>query len=130
MPVINRLFAVFPLVIMFILSSSPLLCADEPQIINVKLGSYYIKPDKIVVKVGQSVTLNIVNEATFIPHNLVVEAREAGIDVKVDVSAGKSASVTFTPTKTGTYEMMCNKKPFFGKTHKERGMHGTIDVVP
>ncbi len=130
MPVINRLYTVFSLVIVFIFLSLPLLCESESQVISVKLGSYYIKPDKIVVKVGQSVTLNIVNEATFIPHNLAVEARDAGIDFKADVSAGKSASVTFTPAKTGTYEMMCTQKPPFGKSHKEKGMHGTIDVVP
>ncbi|MHB8623352.1 MAG: cupredoxin domain-containing protein [Sulfuricaulis sp.] len=130
MSVINRIFSALSLVIVFIFSSPPLLSAAEPQIISIKLGSYYIKPDKIVVKVDQSVTLNIVNEATFIPHNLTVKAHEAGMDFKVDVSAGKNASVTFTPTKMGTYEMTCTKKPFFGKSHEEKGMHGTIEVVP
>ena len=103
--------------------------AAEPQAIEVKLGGYYIKPEKITVKRDQPVTLNLVNEATLIPHNLVIKAPEAGIDVKVDVSAGKTASVSFTPTKSGSYEMICSKEPPFGKSHKEKGMHGVLEVV-
>jgi uncharacterized cupredoxin-like copper-binding protein len=103
--------------------------AAEPQIIDVVLGSYYIKPDKITVKVGQPVTLNLVNEATMVPHDLVIKAPDAGIDIAVDVPAGKKASVTFTPTKVGRYEMACDKKLLFLKSHKDKGMHGTLEVV-
>src|SRR3989344_6969527 len=104
--------------------------AGEPRVIDLKLGSYYLKPDKISVKANETVTLNIPNEATLIPHNLVIEAPEADIHIKVDVSAGKSASVALTPAKTGSYEMSCAKKPPFGKSHKEKGMHGILEVVP
>jgi uncharacterized cupredoxin-like copper-binding protein len=103
--------------------------AAEPQIIDVVLGSYYIKPDKITVKAGQPVTLNLVNEATMVPHDLVIKAPDAGIDIAVDVPAGKKASVTFTPTKVGRYEMACDKKLLFLKSHKAKGMHGTLEVV-
>jgi plastocyanin len=103
--------------------------AADPQVIEVKLDSYSIKPEKITVKRDQPVTLNLVNEATFLPHNLVIKAPEAGIDIAVDVSAGKTASVSFTPTKTGSYEMLCSKEPPFGKSHKENGMHGVLEVV-
>ena len=104
--------------------------AGEPRTIDIRLGSYYIKPDKISVRASETVTLNITNEATLIPHNLVIEAPEADIHIKVDVSAGKSASVTLTPAKTGIYEMSCAKKPPFGKSHKEKGMHGILEVMP
>ena len=103
--------------------------AAEPQTIDVVLGSYFIKPDKITVKVGQPVTLNLVNEATMVPHDLVIQAPDAGIDIAVDVPAGKKASVTFTPTKVGRYEMVCDKKLLFLKSHKDKGMHGTLEVV-
>lgn len=103
--------------------------AAEPQTIEVKLGSYYIKPEKISVKRGQPVTLNLVNEATLIPHNLVIKAPAAGVDLAVDVSAGKTASVSFTPTQSGSYEIICSKEPPFGKSHKEKGMHGVLEVV-
>ena len=103
--------------------------AAEPQTIDVVLGSSFIKPDKITVKVGQPVTLNLVNEATMVPHDLVIQALDAGIDIAVDVPAGKKASVTFTPTKVGRYEMVCDKKLLFLKSHKDKGMHGTLEVV-
>lgn len=103
--------------------------AAETQSIDVVLGSYFIKPDKITVKVGQPVTLNLVNEATVVPHDLVIKAPEAGIDFAMDVPAGKKASVTFTPTKVGHYPMSCDKKLLFFKSHKDKGMHGTLEVV-
>jgi plastocyanin len=102
--------------------------AAEPQVIEVQLESYAIKPDKITVKVGQPVTLKVKNQATFIPHNLIIKAPEAGIDVKLDLSAGKSGEVSFTPTKAGSYEIICDKAPPIGKSHKEKGMHGTLLV--
>jgi uncharacterized cupredoxin-like copper-binding protein len=113
---------------LFALSLSQALAA-EPQVIEVTLGSYYIKPEKITVKRDQPVTLNLTNEASLLPHNLVIKAPEAGIDIAVDVSAGKTASVSFTPTKSGSYEMICSKEPPFVKSHKEKGMHGILEVV-
>lgn len=119
----------FALILFFVAVNLGLpLQAAEPQIVNVKLGSYSFTPDKITVKVGQPVTLKAVNEATFLPHNLVIHAPEAGIDVKLDLRAGKSGEATFTPTKAGTYEMICDKAPPFGKSHKEKGMHGMLIV--
>lgn len=99
-----------------------------PLVIEVKLDSYTIKPDKITVKAGQPVTLKVKNEASFIPHNLVIKAPQAGVEVKVDVGAGKSGEVSFTPTQAGSYEIMCDKSPPIGKSHKEKGMHGTLVV--
>ncbi len=115
-----------------LLASTVLVQADaaEPQVIDVTLGSYFIKPDKITVKVGQPVTLKVKNEAWFVPHDLVIKAPDAGINFKVDLHGGKSGSTTFTPTKTGTYKMYCDKKSPFGKNHEEKGMHGELVVAP
>lgn len=106
-----------------------LAAASDPQRIDIRLESYAIKPDTITVKAGQPVTLRVKNEATFIPHNLVIKLPDAGIDVKLDLGAGKSGEVSFTPTKAGSYEMFCDKTPPIGKSHKEKGMHGTLVVV-
>jgi uncharacterized cupredoxin-like copper-binding protein len=103
--------------------------AAEPQVVEIKLDSYTIKPDRITVKAGQPVTLKVANEATFIPHNLVIKSPDASFDVKLDLSAGKSGEVSFTPTKAGSYEMICDKAPPIGKSHKEKGMHGLLVVV-
>jgi plastocyanin len=103
--------------------------AADPQIVSLAIGSYYFKPDTLRVIVGQPVTLDIVNQATFVPHDLVIHAPEAGVDINVDVAAGKHASVTFTPTKVGRYDMLCDKKLPFLASHKDKGMHGILDVV-
>lgn len=100
------------------------------QDIEVTLGSYTITPQHITLRLGQPATLHLRNSASFVPHNIVVHAPEAGIDFKVDVSAGQRANISFTPTQAGRYEMICDKKPPFGKSHRERGMHGVIEVVP
>lgn len=106
----------------------PSVLAADPQVIAVEIDSYTIKPDTITVKANQPVTLKVTNKASFIPHNIVIKAPDAGLNVKLDVSAGKSGEVTFTATKAGTYEMACDKEPPFGKSHKERGMHGKLVV--
>jgi len=102
--------------------------AAEPRVIQIKLDSYTISPDAITVKVNEPVILKVSNAATFIPHNLVIKAPEAGIDIKVEVRAGKTGEATFTPTKAGTYEMFCDKTPPFGKSHRDKGMHGKLVV--
>lgn len=102
--------------------------AAEPRVIDVTLDSYSIKPDTITVKAGQAVVLKVTNAAGMVPHNLIIHAPEAGIDVNVDLSGGKSGSASFTPTKPGRYEMHCDKKLLFFKSHKEKGMHGTLIV--
>lgn len=114
-------------VLLFMLAAPRLVTAELP-VITLELDSYSITPDTITVKAGQPVTLKVVNKATFLPHNIVIKAPEAGLDIKIDLRADKSGEVTFTPTKPGTYEMVCDKAPPFGKNHKEKGMHGKLIV--
>lgn len=117
-----------PALYLAVLLAAPVYAA-ETRIIDVELGSYFIKPEKISVKVGEPVTLKLTNSASVVPHDLKIVAPEAGIDVKVDVAAGKTASVSFTPTKAGTYEMICDKKLLFFTSHKDKGMHGVLEVT-
>ncbi len=119
-----RVYAAFLITIV-----SPALLGADANEIELKLGSYYIKPDKITVKAGQPVTLKIVNESTIVPHNLVIVAPEAGIDVRVEVRGGKTASASFTPGKAGIYQMFCDKKLLFMASHKEKGMKAVLEVV-
>ncbi len=128
----SRIYGVIALTMASLAATSALVTARaaEPQVINVKLGSYYIKPDKITIKENQPVTLKVTNESWMVPHDLIVKAPEAGVDFKVDLRGGKSGSVTFTPTKPGSYKMYCDKKMLFGKSHDEKGMHGMLEVAP
>ncbi len=102
--------------------------AEDTQVVDVQLDSYRFTPDRIVVQVNRPVTLRAINVAGFIPHSLVIKAPEAGIDVNLVVRAGKTGETSFTPTTPGTYEMICDKQPPIGSSHRDKGMHGVLVV--
>jgi plastocyanin len=105
------------------------LGADGIQRAEVTGGEYYFDPNYIIVRVNKPVELTVKKAAGYVPHNMIVNAPEAGMDFKVDLDAKKTEVVKFTPTKVGTYPMICDKKLLWFKSHKERGMEGVIDVV-
>jgi len=104
--------------------------ATPAQKIAVQLGDYRFMPDSITVKSGETVQLELTNTDTLTPHNFTLKADSAGLDVDVDVSAGKTEVVDITPRAPGTYAFYCNKKLLFFKSHREHGMEGTLVVTP
>jgi plastocyanin len=50
--------------------------------------------------------------------------------VDTEVSAGKTEVVDITPRAPGSYKFYCNKKLIFMKSHRDRGMEGTLVVAP
>ena len=102
---------------------------DGVQHVEVVGGEYYFDPNYIVVKVNVPVELSVKKTGGYVPHDILVKAPDAGIDFKLDI--GKTPkTVKFTPTKVGKYEMECDKKLLWFKSHKDRGMDGFIEVVP
>lgn len=91
-------------------------------------GDYYFKPKWLVLKLKVPVELKVKKEPGFVPHNIAMEAPEAGMVFKVDFGK-KGEVITFTPTKKGTYLFYCDKKLLFFKSHRDRGMEGVIEVV-
>jgi plastocyanin len=102
--------------------------ADGVQRVEIMGGGYFFDPNYIVVKVNVPVEFKVKKEPGYVPHDIVVKAPEAGIDFAVDMKT-EPQTIKFTPTKTGKYEMNCDKKLLFFKSHKDRGMHGMIEVV-
>ena len=102
--------------------------SDGVQRVEVLGGSYFFDPNYIVVKVNVPVEMKIKRESGLVPHNIVVKAPEAGIDFNEGMSTD-SKTVKFTPTKTGKYEIACDKKLLFFESHKDKGMVGTLEVV-
>jgi plastocyanin len=102
--------------------------ADGVQRVEVVGGSYYFDPNVIVVKVNVPVELRVRKESGITPHDIVLKAPEAGIDFSVSLSTTPK-SITFTPTKTGKYAFECTHKLLFFTSHKDRGMHGVLEVV-
>jgi plastocyanin domain-containing protein len=102
---------------------------DGVQRVQMTGGSYYFKPRVVVVKVNVPVELQVSKEEGIAPHNIVLKAPEAGIDFAESLGS-EAKIIRFTPTKVGSYPFECTKKFLFFETHKERGMHGVLEVVP
>ena len=102
---------------------------DGVQHVNITGGGYFFDPNHVVVKANVPVELAVKKEKGYVPHDIVVRAPQAGIDFSVELKETPQV-VRFTPTKPGKYEMMCDKKLLFFKSHKDRGMDGVIEVIP
>lgn len=104
---------------------------DGVQHVEITGGEYYFEPNHIVLKVNVPVEFKVKkakDTSWLIPHDIVVKAPESGIDFKVSLKT-EPQTVKFTPTKAGKYSFSCDKKPPFGKSHKDKGMEGVIEVV-
>jgi len=104
--------------------------SDGEQHVEITGGDYYFDPNYIVVKVNVPVELSVKKAKGFVPHDIVVKAPEAGINFKIDLNDKAAKTIPFTPTKVGKYEMVCDNRFLFFKSHKDRGMYGFIEVVP
>jgi plastocyanin domain-containing protein len=101
---------------------------DGIQRVEIIGGDYYFNPNDIVLKVNVPVELKIRKEGGITPHDFIIKAPEAGIDIKEEIST-EPKIIKFTPTKTGKFPFYCDKKLLFFKSHRERGMEGVIEVT-
>ena len=101
--------------------------SDGVQRVDVIGSSYYFNPNYIIVKVNVPVEMKIRKESGIVPHDFVLKAPEAGMDIQVDLKTEPTV-VRFKPTKIGTYPFYCSKKPPFLESHREKGMEGVLDV--
>ncbi|RMH09194.1 MAG: quinol oxidase [Nitrospirae bacterium] len=102
--------------------------SDGVQRATIRLTSYKFQPNHLSVQVGYPVELVLVNESFLVPHNFVLHAPEAGLDINQSVGAGETAVVRFTPRQAGTYVFFCDKQLLFFPSHREEGMEGQLDV--
>jgi plastocyanin len=102
---------------------------DGVQKVDILGGSYFFKPNHIVVKVNIPVELKVSKESGLTPHDIAAQSPEAGIEFKEELSTTPK-TIKFTPTKVGQYPFYCDKKAPFSKSHREKGMKGVIEVVP
>ena len=103
--------------------------ADGVQRVRVVAGSYFFKPNHIVMKVNVPVELSASRESGITPHNLILKAPEAGLAVEVDLGT-EARKIQFKPTAVGSYPFYCGKKLPFIASHREKGMEGVLEVVP
>ena len=101
--------------------------SDGVQRATLTLDSYSFAPSRLSVAAGKPVELTLSNVSSLAPHNLTIDDPKAGFTVSQDVSAGKSAVVTFTPAVPGTFAFYCNKKLLM-LNHRKKGMEGVLEV--
>jgi plastocyanin domain-containing protein len=101
--------------------------ADGVQRVEILGGGYFYNPNYVVVKVNVPVELTLKREPGFTPHDFVIKAPEAGIEVSAAMET-KPTVVRFTPTKPGKYPFYCSKKMVFMSSHRDKGMEGMLEV--
>ena len=101
---------------------------DNIQKVDILAGDFFFDPNVIIVKVNQPVELSIKKEGRIVPHVIAMKSPEAGMEFEESISR-EPKTIKFTPTKTGKFPFSCTKKPPFLKSHADRGMKGTIEVV-
>lgn len=89
--------------------------------IEIEAGSFYYKPNILKLKKGEKVTLKL--NSVDMMHDFVIDDLELKIPV---TKSGESATVEFTPSKTGEFEFYCSVGNGY---HKKQGQVGKLIVV-
>ena len=106
----------------------PTIDADGVQRVRIVGGSYFFKPSHIVVKARVPVQLTLVKEQGLTPHDFVLRAAEAGRAIEQPLGTDP-IQLTFTASTPGKFTFYCSNKLLFMPSHRERGMHGTLEVI-
>jgi len=102
--------------------------SDGVQRVEIVGGGYFFNPSKVIVKVNVPVEFKLRKESGLVPHDFVIKAPEAGIDI--DLSLGSNPKIVkFVPGKPGLYPFYCSKKLLFFESHRDKGMKGMLEVV-
>lgn len=109
-------------------TETAVLSPDGFQRATIIVDSYSYTPDHLIVKRGVPLELKLTSVTWLVPHNFLIDAPEAGLQVNEEVPAGKSVTIRFTPGIEGHYKFFCDKKLLFFHSHEEKGMTGTLEV--
>lgn len=113
-----------------VLANTPASIVEPPaQIVEILGGNYFFRPDRITIKVNVPVEFRIRREPGMVPHNFVINAPQAGVQLSETMpKAARSVRATFT--RPGEYTFYCSRRLLFFESHRDRGMVGTIIVTP
>ena len=100
------------------------MAADGVQRATIILDSYSYTPNHVIVEAGKPVELTLTSLTTITPHNFIIKE----LSVEQDVSAGKTITIKFTPTQTGTFPVYCDKRLWPLPSHRDKGMEGKFEV--
>lgn len=100
--------------------------ADGVQRLTLVAGSYFFRPDHIVVQAGRPLEISLTLEPGLIPHRFVLE----GPDGRrlADVALGTEARTVRLTLNAGDYVFYCPNQLLHFRSHRERGMAGVLQV--
>ncbi|KVK96064.1 hypothetical protein [Burkholderia territorii] len=101
--------------------------ADGVQRVAIVGGSYYFRPNRVIVRAQVPVELTVSAESGVVPHSFEVDAPQAGIAVHTELGT-TPRTFRFTPTAPGRFAYYCTHRLLFLRSHRERGMEGVLDV--
>ncbi len=101
---------------------------DGVQRAVVEVDSYAFIPHHLVVRAGTPVELTFKSITWVVPHNIIIDNPQSGLDIRKEIPAGESLTVRFTPMVPGSFPIYCDKKLPFLKSHRERGQEGVLEV--
>ena len=101
------------------LGAAGALAQAEPRVINVVAKKFEFVPDKIDVKLGETVRLN------FTAPEVAMGFYLSSYALRADIMPGRIASLTFTADKAGRFGFHCDV--FCGSGHEE--MDGVLVVA-
>ena len=104
------------------------MAADGMQRATVILDSYSYTPNHVIVEAGKPVELTLTSVTTIIPHNFIIKDPAGTLSVEQDISAGKTVTITFTPTQPGIFPIYCDKRLWPLPSHRDKGMEGKLEV--
>jgi len=104
------------------------IAADGVQRATITLDSYSYTPNHLIVEAGKPVELTLTSVTTIVPHNFIIKDPAGSLSVEQDVRAGKTVTITFTPTQRGIFPIYCDKRLWPTPSHRDRGMEGKLEV--
>ncbi|HDR9485767.1 quinol oxidase [Burkholderia aenigmatica] len=101
--------------------------ADGVQRVAIVGGSYFFRPNHVIVRAHLPVELTVSAEPGLVPHSFEIDAPQAGIAVHTELVTTPK-TFRFTPTQPGRFAYYCTHRLLFFRSHRERGMEGVLDV--
>ncbi|RQS10009.1 quinol oxidase [Burkholderia sp. Bp8998] len=101
--------------------------ADGVQRVAIVGGSYFFRPNHVIVRAHVPVELTVSAEPGVVPHSFKIDAPQAGIAVHTELGT-TPRTLRFTPTAPGRFAYYCTHRLLFLRSHRERGMEGVLDV--
>ncbi len=104
------------------------VAADGVQRATVTLDSYSYTPNHLILEAGKPVELTLTSVTIITPHNFIVKDPAGSLSIEQDVGAGKTVTITFTPTQPGIFPIYCDKRLWPLPSHRDKGMEGKLEV--